>query len=66
MNYNLLWQYIANQNKNELKLTNSEIEQILGSKLNHGFLNHKKELEGYGYKVKKISLKENCVIFVRL
>lgn len=66
MNYNLLWQYITNQNKDELKLTYNEIEQILGAKLNHSFLSHKKELEKYGYKVKKISLKENYVIFVKL
>lgn len=36
---------------------------MLGFEIDHSFLNCKKELEEYGYKVGKISLKEQKIIF---
>ena len=43
-----------------------EIKNILGLKIDHSFLKYKKELESYGYKVDKISLKEKYIIFRKL
>ena len=48
--YRPLWEYIR-QNGTE-KLTFSEIQTILSFTIDHSFLNYKKELEEYGYKVK--------------
>lgn len=59
--YRPLWEYIK-QNGTE-KLTFSEIQTILGFLIDHSFLNYKKELEEYGYQVKKISMKEQIVLF---
>lgn len=59
--YRPLWEYIK-QNGTE-KLTFSEIQTILGFPIDHSFLNYKKELEEYGYQVKKISMKEQIVLF---
>ncbi len=66
MKYNALWQYVVNQNKQELKLTFKEIETVLGFKLEHGFLKYKKELESLNFKVTKISLKESYIIFNKM
>lgn len=59
--YRPLWEYIK-QNGTE-KLTFSEIQTILGFPIDHSFLNYKKGLEEYGYQVKKISMKEQIVLF---
>ena len=59
--YNSLWEYIK-ENDTE-RLTFSEIQTILGFPIDHSFLNYKKELEEYGYKVKKVSMKEQVVLF---
>ena len=59
--YVKLWEYIKNNNKEYYKLSFDDIENILGFKINHSFLNCKKELIRYGYVVKKISLKEKYV-----
>ena len=59
--YRPLWEYIK-QNGTE-KLTFSQIQTILGFPIDHSFLNCKKELEAYGYKVKKISMKEQVILF---
>lgn len=61
--YNLLWDYIKNSEKNSFKLTFTEIESILGIPIDHSFLKYKKELIKYGYKVGKISMKEQTVMF---
>ena len=60
--YRPLWEYIK-QNGTE-KLTFSEMQDILGFPTDHSFLNYKKELEKYGYKVKKISMKEQVIFFM--
>ena len=64
--YLALWQYIKSQNLNEFKLSFEEIEKILDFPIDHSILNSKKELEEYGYKVMKISLKEKTVLFSKI
>ncbi len=64
--YNDLWDYLKNNGNDVIKLTIAEINSILGFEMDHSFLNYKKELLDYGYQVKKISLKENVVIFNKI
>lgn len=61
----MLWKYIKSNNKEYYKLSFDDIENILGFKIDHSFLNCKKELVEYGYHVKKISLKEKYVEIVK-
>lgn len=61
--YDALWEYVQRCGKPTLKLTFDEIRNIAGIPIDHAFLKYKKELEGYGYQVGKISMKENTVIF---
>ena len=61
--YEPLWSYIKENNSNELKISFNDIKNILGFEIDHSFLNYKKELVEYGYRVDKISLKEKFVIF---
>lgn len=64
--YNLLWEFIQKNGKPIIKLTFAEIKKIAGIEIDHSFLNYKKELIHYGYKVEKISLKEKTVIFNKI
>lgn len=61
--YNALWEYVKNSGKQSLKLTFDEIQNIAGVPIDHSFLNFKKELTNYGYRVGKISMKEKPVSF---
>ena len=61
--YDVLWQHVRTRDESTLKLTFDEIAEILDFQIDHSFLNYKKELAGYGYRVEKISLKERWVIF---
>ena len=61
--YHMLWMYVQNSGKQQLMLSFDEIEKIAGIPLDHSFLKYKKELIKYGYKVGKISMKEQTVIF---
>ena len=62
--YKSLWEYIK---KNEPeKLSFSEAEAICGFAIDHAFLTYKKELEAYGFKVGKISMKKKEVEICRL
>ena len=54
--YNALWTYIK-ENDSRL-LSFDDIESVCGFPIDHSFLNAKRELETYGYKIRKISLKE--------
>lgn len=63
--YDILWKYIADNGQNNLKLTYDEIEKIAGVPIDHSFLKYKKELLAYGFKVKKISMKEQTVEFIK-
>lgn len=64
--YDSLWEYIKKDNHDSLIIYFAEIKNILGFKIDHSFLNYKKELENYGYKVKKISLKDQKIEFVKI
>ena len=61
--YEKLWEYIKNQNVQAFTLSYDEIEKIAGVHLDHSFLNYKKELLEFGWKVEKISIKNKSVSF---
>lgn len=64
--YDPVWQYLQNNKNNIITLSFEEIKKILGFKIDHSFLNDKKESEAYGYRVSKISLKEKKIEFLKL
>lgn len=64
--YDQLWQYIANNENGSFELTFEQIEKIAGVPLDHSFLRYKKELSDYGFKVEKISMKNQLVKFAKL
>ena len=64
--YDPLWLYLQNHKNDLIILSFDEIKNILGFKIDHSFLNYKKESEVYGYKVNKISLKEKKIEFIKL
>ena len=61
--YDKLWEHIKDNDDQEIKLTFEEINEIIGFEIDHSFLDYKKELIQYGYKVGKISLKDKTVVF---
>ena len=61
--YEPLWNWIRENGTDSFSLTFDEIEKIAGLPIDHSFLNDKKELLNYGYKVAKISLKGKTVVF---
>lgn len=63
--YDELWKYVSKTGKDSLKLTYIEIENIAGVPIDHSFLSYKNELTEYGYKVGKISMKEQTVEFIK-
>ena len=63
--YQALWEYIQTINAEKISLSYSEIEGLLGFPIDHSFLRYKKELMEYVWNVKKISMKEQTVIFER-
>lgn len=63
--YDSLWEYIHKCNQQTMKLSFDEIENISGIKIDHSFLNYKKELLSYGHQVGKISLKEKTVTLTK-
>ena len=63
--YQPLWEHIQTINSDKLSLSYGEIESILGFPIDHSFLTYKKELPAYGWNVKKISMKEETVLFER-
>lgn len=63
--YEPLWNHLAKLDARTQKMTFAEIGQICGFELDHSFLNCKRELLAYGWKVGKISLKEKSVRFER-
>ncbi len=64
--YEPLWKYLRENNKENYKLSYTEIKNILGFDIDHSFLTYKKELKEYGYEVSKISIKEKTVIFTKI
>ena len=63
--YRPLWEHIQTIDADKLSLSYGEIESILGFPIDHSFLTYKKELPAYGWNVKKISMKEQTVLFER-
>jgi len=61
--YQPLWEYIAADGRDSFSLTFARIGQILGFPIDHAFLNSKKELAEYGYRVWEISMKQQTVAF---
>ena len=61
--YDKLWRYFQNKNEANIDLSFDTIQEILGFEIDHSFLNYKKELEVYFYRVKKIYLKERRIVF---
>lgn len=57
--YEPLWKYIVE--KQPTILSFDEVESICGFPIDHSFLTFKKELEAYGFKIGKISMKEKNV-----
>ena len=63
--YEALWKYVLQCNKEKMTLSYEEIERIAGIPINHSFWSYKKELLEYGYKVGKISMKNQMVEFIK-
>ena len=63
--YQPLWEHIQTINADKLSLSYGEMQSILGFPIDHSFLTYKKELPAYGWSVKKISMKEQTVLFER-
>lgn len=63
--YNALWEYIQKNGQDSFSLTFEEIQNIIEMPIDHSFLKYKKELSAYGYRVEKISMKEQTVLFHR-
>lgn len=63
--YQPLWEHIQSIDAVKLSLSYGEIESILCFPIDHSFLTYKKELPAYGWSVKKISMKEQTVLFER-
>ena len=64
--YEPLWNWIKENSTDSFKLTFDEMEKVAGLPIDHSFLNCKKELLNYGYKVGKISLKGKTVDFEKV
>lgn len=64
--YTPLWRWIAQNGQSPCMLTFAQTESILGFPVDHAFLTFKKELTEHGYKVVKISMKAQSVLFDRL
>ena len=64
--YDPLWNWIQNNRTDKFSLTYAEIEKIAGFPIDHSFLTYKKELTEYGYKVGKISMKGQKIMFEKV
>jgi hypothetical protein len=64
--YDALWKYIGERGGTPYKLTFDEIAAIAGIPIDHSFLTYKKELTQFGYRVGKISMKEQTVVFEKI
>lgn len=63
--YDALWAHVRSQPGDALTLSFDEIEQIAGAAVDHSLLRYKKELEGSGWRVEKISLKNRTIRFAK-
>lgn len=61
--YDSLWEYIGKCEEPEITLSYEEIAKICSVPIDHSFLTYKKELDSYGYRAEKISMKDKTVRF---
>jgi hypothetical protein len=61
--YDPLWKHLQTDGSPTLRLMFEEIEAVLGFPIDHSFLTYKQEAAAYGYRVGKISMKEQHVTF---
>lgn len=61
--YDPLWSHLAALDADRASLTFDQIGAIAGVPLDHSFLTCKKELTAYGWRVGKISTKQQTVLF---
>lgn len=64
--YDPLWTWVRENGTDRFKLTYEEIREITGFPIDHSFLTFKKELPEYGWKVGRISMKEETVAFEKV
>ena len=64
--YDALWEFVRGRAGDRAQLSFDEIRAVLGFEIDHSFLNFKKELIPYGWRVGKISLKGRTVEFIRV
>lgn len=64
--YDSLWRYVREQKEKRFQLTFSQINEIAGVPIDHSFLTYKKELLAFGWRVGKISRKEQTVQFEKV
>ena len=63
--YDALWAHVRAQSGDALTLSFDEIEQIAGVTVDHSLLRYKKDMEGCGWRVEKISLKNRTIRFAK-
>ena len=64
--YEKLWNYIEENGAQSFSLAFDEIARIAGVPLDHSFLTYKKELEEFGWKAAKISMKNRSGLFEKI
>ena len=64
--YNSLWEWIKDNSNDSFTLSFDEINNIAGVAVDHSFLTYKKELQEYGYRVVKISMKNKEIFFEKI
>ena len=64
--YDLLWKWISENGQDRFILTFTQIEEVSSVPIDHSFLEYKKELLDYGYRVAHISLKDKTVAFEKV
>lgn len=64
--YQALWDYVRSRDADRFQMTFARIEAIAGIPIDHSFLTYKKELTEYGWRVGKISMKEQTVVFEKI
>ena len=63
--FDSLCEFIVKCCEREITLSYEEIEKICGVPIDHSFLTYKKELDSYGYRAEKISMKDKTERFVK-
>lgn len=64
--YDALWRHVQADGRSSFQLSFEQIGDIAGVPIDHSFLTYKKELLDLGYRVDKISLKNQTVTFSRI